>query len=151
MPQIRLFPVNSLGFLLQKTEFYFVFGFPTAENRKLRKQSFWAIGASPERSTRKYAEIFAPCWKTRLVANFQDVVQSQRSNFTYPNCTESSQLEKATHPRMANDSAIFTTTGRILFYNCCKDFFLQQLKIADALSEFHQGLMETAGAIALSY
>jgi len=51
MPQIRLFPVNSLGFLLQKTEFYFVFGFPAAENRKLRKQSFWAIGASPERST----------------------------------------------------------------------------------------------------
>lgn len=52
MPQIRLFPINSLVFLLQKTEFYFVFGFPTAENRKLRKQSFWAIGASPERSTR---------------------------------------------------------------------------------------------------
>jgi hypothetical protein len=46
------------------------------------------IGVSSESST---TEIFVPSFKTRLVTNFQEVVQSQGSNFiTCPNCKESS-------------------------------------------------------------
>ena len=46
-------------------------------------------------------ETFVPCWKSPLVQNFADVVQSQRSNFiTYQNCRIATQTTSRPFPKV---------------------------------------------------